>query len=88
MGTSVEVEAIRDEATPEAQWQALVDYFKEHYPHSDFDDELISSYIDCPYSMAYLDQLFDKSILEKIKGSKIELHLYYMDRDPDESLTL
>ena len=89
MGTSIKIEASRGENTTKEQWDILTKYFEENFGESKGDnDYLTSGVIYCSYSMAELKIVINDKIREELKGSGIDLYFYYLEVEPDDSLTL
>ena len=85
MGTSIKIEAIRDEKTTQEQWDLIREYFEESFNECENDEDYLNSgVIYCPYRNAYLESHISQEIKEKLKGSEISLYLYILEVEPDE----
>lgn len=92
MGTSITLEAAREQTTTDEQWELIKEHFINEYSNNKGFDEnyeyLSSGTIYCPYSRAYIPEQIPVELREKLKGSNITIKLWYEEREPDEEKVL
>ena len=86
MGTEIEIKFTKGEETPKATWDELGDKVMQNYDDPTFDNDFINSgVIYCSYSTADLNSQLEYFGID-LKNSDIEVDLYYLERNPNESL--
>jgi len=90
MGTYIKLEIWTDEVKDDKQKIILDEYIKDTFKEEEIEktDEGYILEFHTSYSCAYIEKQFDEDILNKLKGSGVTIDLYYMERDPDDSLIL
>ena len=88
MGTSIKIQAFKGEKTTEEQWDKFLTLFHETYSENSTSDEYMCEepchY--CSYGSASINTQAEE--FEEFKGSEINIHIYFLEVDPDEQTVL
>ena len=87
MGTSIKLQAFKGEETTTKQWEDFKESFYNLYDNTKDQDDWIEA--PCVYtSYRYADVKIQATNFESFKGSGIELHMWFLESDPDEQEVL
>lgn len=89
MGTSIKIEAVKGENTTVDQWNTIVECFSELFQDVEFDDTCVTSgIIYTSYGHANIENQIPEEVRDTLKGSEININLWFEEREPDEEETL